>query len=224
MNRREILRYLGAATATPELERMIGQAEQIVAQAATPRHVARRFPLSVEREGVTLGGTWLPSTTLAAHLKGCQEAFLTAFTLGPGVDGMIRRYELTDMALASVLQACAAAYTEEQADKAQEEIEKYAREHGLYLRPRYSPGYGDFPLSCQQFLFDALEASKKIGVTLTANYLMLPMKSITGVVGLSPDPSLCHIGKCMVCSAENCPFRQAAEKGSTENKKEETHE
>ena len=133
---------------------------------------------------------------------------MTAFTLGPGIDALIKRFELMEMPLVPVLQACAAAYTEEQADLAQGGIAQYAQECGLYLRPRYSPGYGDLPLASQRFLFNALQISKKIGVTLTENCLMLPMKSITGIVGLSPDPSLCHVGKCMACAAENCPFRQ----------------
>lgn len=211
MDRKEVLRYLGASENVPQLEMMIDRAEAEIMRAASPRYIEGRFSLTVEQEGVTLGGTFLPSKTLAAHLKGCQEAFLVAFTLGPGVDTLIRRFELTEMPLVPVLQAYAAAYTEEQADFAQRGMEQYAAERGLYLRPRYSPGYGDFPLSSQRFLFDALQVSKKIGITLTDNYLMLPMKSITGVVGVSPDPSLCHVGKCMTCSAINCPFRKEPE-------------
>lgn len=211
MDRQEILRYLGAPKSNPQLDQMIDRAESEIEAAASPRHVWGLYSLSVEREGVVLGGTYLASKTLAAHLKGCQEAFLVAFTLGPKVDALIKRFELTEMPMVPVLQACAAVYTEEQADKAQEELEQYAKEKGYYLRPRYSPGYGDFALSNQKFLFDALQVSKKIGITLTENYLMLPMKSITGVVGLSPDPSLCHVGRCMSCSAENCPFRKITE-------------
>lgn len=211
MNQKEILRYLGASCREPRLEGMIGQAWEKVVRAASPRYVSGRFSLVVERGGVTLGGTYLSSFTLADHLRGCKEAFLTAFTLGPGVDALIKRCELTDMPLVPVLQACAAVYTEEQADAAQEDIRTYARYRSLYLRPRYSPGYGDFPLSCQRFLFEALQVSKKIGITLTESCLMLPMKSITGVVGLSPDPSLCHVGRCMACASENCPFRRTDE-------------
>ena len=210
MDRNEIFRYLGGAPDTPQLEAMISRAEREVVQSATPRYVEGHFSLSTGQEGVTIGSAYLPSKTLAAHLAGCQEVFLVAFTLGPGVDTLIKRYELTELSLVPVLQACAAVYTEEQADKAQSGLEQYAKDRGLYLRPRYSPGYGDFPLSCQRFLFDALQVSKKIGITLTDNYFMLPMKSITGVVGLSPDPSLCHVGKCMSCSAQRCPFRRDA--------------
>lgn len=78
----------------------------------------------------------------------------------------------------------------------------------MYLRPRFSPGYGDFRLSCQQFFFDALEISKRIGVYLTESFLMVPFKSITAVIGISRDPSQCHINKCMACPANNCPFRR----------------
>lgn len=211
MEKKEILRYLGAGKSNPQLDQLIQRAESEIIQAATPRYVSGKFPLSVTDDGAVVGGTYLSSRTLAAHLNGCQEAFLVAFTLGPGVDALIKRYELVEMSLVPVLQACAAVYTEEQADAAQGDLEEYAREQGLFLRPRYSPGYGDLPLSTQRFLFDALQVSKRIGVTLTDTFLMLPMKSITGIVGLSPDPSLCHVGKCMSCSAENCPFRKAAE-------------
>lgn len=211
MDRREILRYLGCGQPDQALEALIGRAEKEILQAARPRYVEGRFPLAVEEDGVLLGGERIPSRDLADHLRGCQEAFLVAFTLGPGVDALIRRCELTEMPLVPVLQACAAAYTEEQADAAQAGIEGYARQRGLYLRPRFSPGYGDFPLSCQRFLFRALAVEKRIGVTLTENCLMLPMKSITGVVGLSGDPSLCHTDRCMGCSMASCPFRRGVQ-------------
>ena len=119
MEKQAIYRYLGGAASEPQLDGMIARAEAEVKRAAAPRYVDGRFPLSVAAEGVTIGGTYLASKTLASHLRGCQEAFLTAFTLGPGIDALIKRYELMEMPLVPVLQACAAAYTEEQADLAQ---------------------------------------------------------------------------------------------------------
>ena len=87
-----------------------------------------------------------------------------------------------------VLQACAAAYTEEQADLAQGGIAQYAQERGLYLRPRYSPGYGDLPLASQRFLFDVLQISKKIGVTLTGKLPDAPHEVHHGDCGAFPRP------------------------------------
>lgn len=210
LDRQEILRYMGASGSGDALEAMISRAEEEVKQAAKPRHVFRRIPLTVDLPGgsVTLAGTRIESRDLAQHLRGCREGFLFACTLGPAVDTLVKRYTLLEPAMMPVVQAAAAAYTEFCADEAQRELEDYAAEHSLYLRPRYSPGYGDFSLSCQRFLFDALEITKKIGVALTEGFMMIPFKSVTAVIGLSDDPSLCHVNKCMTCTAINCPFRK----------------
>lgn len=208
LDKKEILRYMGASHSNDTLDAMISRAQKETEAAARPRHTYRLVDLRTEDSAVILGGTRIESTTLAQHLAGCRQAFLFACTLGPGVDTLIKRFSIAEMPMVPVLQACSAAYIEACADQAQLELERYAETHGLYLRPRYSPGYGDFPLSCQQFLFAALEIPKKLGVSLTENYLMVPFKSITAVVGLSSDPSLCHVHKCMTCLSKNCPFRK----------------
>lgn len=209
MDRSEILRYLGTSgSGETVLNEMIERAEREIERAAAPKHLSRKFSIVVGENSVKIGGTELISRNLAEHLQGCKEAFLFALTLGAGVDTLIRRYTVSEMPFVPVLQACAAAYTEQSADEAQRELEKYAAERGLYLRPRYSPGYGDFSLESQKFFFAALDISKKIGVSLTESFLMIPFKSITAVIGLSSDPSLCHVGKCMTCTALNCPFRK----------------
>ena len=208
MKKQEILRYLGASADTDQLDDLIRKAEELIISSAHPRHIFRRFPIAVSKKKVTINQTEIFSQDLAAHLRGCSEAFLFALTLGTEVDTLIRRCTVTDMPLVPVLQACAAAYTEECADLAQQELERIAAEDSLYLRPRYSPGYGDFDLSNQKFLFGALDVTKGIGVTLTKDFLMIPFKSITAVIGLSPDQSLCHIGKCMTCTMTDCPFRK----------------
>ena len=208
MNKQEILRYLGASADTDQLDDLISGAEEKIKSCAHPRHVFRRFPISVEENSVTIGSRSLFSRDLANHLRGCSEAFLFALTLGTEIDFLIRRSTISEMPLVPVLQACAAAYTEECADRAQQELERIALEDSLYLRPRYSPGYGDFDLSNQKLFFDFLDITKRIGVTLTEDCLMIPFKSITAIIGLSHDPSLCHIGKCMTCKLTDCPFRK----------------
>ena len=208
MKKREILRYLGASTDTDQLDELIERAEKKIRSAARPRHIFRRFPISAAEGSVIISRTEISSQNLAAHLRNCKEAFLLALTLGTEVDSLIRRCTVTDMPLVPVLQACAAAYTEECADLVQQELQQIASADGLYLRPRYSPGYGDFELSNQKFLFSALDITKSIGITLTEDCLMIPFKSITAIIGISPDPSLCHIGKCMTCKMTDCPFRK----------------
>lgn len=208
LDKQEILRYLGAGHCSETLEAMITRAQKEIATAARPRHAYRLVSLEIQGAVVILEGTVIKSWNLAQHLAGCVQAFLFACTLGPGVDQLIKRYTIIEMPLVPVLQAVSTAYIEAYADQAQQEMEEYAQGKSLYLRPRYSPGYGDFSLSCQRLLFAALEITKKLGVSLTDDFLMVPYKSITSVVGLSPDPSRCHIHHCMDCFAKNCPFRK----------------
>lgn len=208
INRKEILRYLGASGCGEALNAMIDRAESEVMAASRPKHVYRHVTISHDLSQVFIESICADSKDLAAHLRGCTEGFLFACTLGVGVDSLVKRYSFTDVPMLPVIQATAAAYIEYYADTAQRELEEYVRGRKLYLRPRYSPGYGDFPLSWQKNFFNLLEIPKKIGVTLTDSFMMVPFKSITAVIGLSADPSLCHIGKCMTCSAKNCPFRK----------------
>lgn len=87
-------------------------------------------------------------------------------------------------------------------------MEKEYLEKGLYLRPRFSPGYGDFPLSAQKEILDGLEAGKRIGITLTEGYLMMPSKSVTAVIGVSRTPAACTIEGCEACGKKDCAFRR----------------
>ena len=50
--------------------------------------------------------------------------------------------------------------------------------------PRFSPGYGDVPLSVQPAFLDRLDAGRQLGIRLTESFLMIPGKSITAIAGI----------------------------------------
>lgn len=80
-------------------------------------------------------------------MKGCQEAVMLGATLGTGVDILMRRASLTDMAKAVVLQACAAAMLEEYLDERQDQIAEELLKEGNTCAPGSVRGMGIFPLS-----------------------------------------------------------------------------
>ena len=49
------------------------------------------------------------------------------------------------------------------------------------LMPRRSPGYGDLPLSLSRTILDALDAPRRIGVSITDSNLLVPSKSVTAI-------------------------------------------
>jgi len=88
------------------------------------------------------------------------------------------------------------------------ELIALAKEKGLYLRPRYSPGYGDFPLTYQKEILELLNAQRRIGLTRTESNMLVPTKSVTAIIGFTTEETSCHVAKCMTCQAKNCPFRK----------------
>ncbi len=88
------------------------------------------------------------------------------------------------MAKASFLNAIGAAAVENVCDRLNEELRQLAADEGKSLRPRYSPGYGDYNLENQRGIFDLLTPSKHIGLTLKDNLIMVPEKSVTALIGI----------------------------------------
>ena len=211
-DRKEIFRYLGYRGREPET----GVAEAADSCAAAlqtvvePRHVRRVFPLEwVSADRFRIEGMDVVSRNLSRNLRGCSEVCLMAATLGLGPDRLVQRAEaMGKMSRAVILQAAAAAMIEAYCDDVNEEIRREAAPKGLFLRPRFSPGYGDFSLEHQTELFRILEVQKKIGVTLTGSLLMMPSKSVTAVIGLSKENTHCMVQGCEVCGKQDCSFRR----------------
>ena len=125
----------------------------------------------------------LHSRDLARNLTGCKQVALLAATIGPQVDGLIRRHSSLDPVYASILQATGAMFIEELVDLVNDEIKKIAAAQGLKTKPRYSPGFGDVPLQVQKDFFRLLPCTR-IGLTLMDTLIMAPEKSVTAFVGL----------------------------------------
>jgi len=82
-----------------------------------------------------------------------------------------------------------------------------AKEKEYHPRPRFSAGYGDFPLETQGRFFAELDCARKIGLSLTDSFLMTPTKSVTAVVGLSKIDKEEKAG-CAVCEKTDCAMRR----------------
>ena len=208
---KEAVRYLGYgrhAIDERTLE-LIQDSFRELDQVADARFVYRIFEIIEQNENeLTIGNSKIQSKNLAKNLKGCKQVIIFGATLGTGVDLLMKRYSVSDMTKAVVLQACAAAVLEEYCDNIQKEMAKEL-DAGLYLRPRFSPGYGDFSILHQKELLQMLEAPKKIGLTLTEGYMLTPTKSVTALLGISKDAKECDIKGCEACTKEDCIYRRS---------------
>ena len=219
----QVLRYLGVSGQAFEREdTAVMQLKQEALQILTgldativPKTLHRVFPL---RRDAAHGGFALlnaedaPVLTLSGHLvttmlQDCSHAALLLCTLGLPFDGLLRTQQARGMAKAALLDACGSVLVEEACDRAEDTL--CAQYPGLYLTDRFSPGYGDLPLSLQPLLLHALDANRQAGVYLTDSCLMNPSKTVTAIVGLSKLPQGAKIRGCGFCSLrESCTFRK----------------
>ena len=202
---REVLRYLGNAAPDARLTALIASVEAELRREVRPRGVRRRLNIAIEESGMTVEGFRFASRALSQNLRGCKEACFAAATLGAEADRRLRRYAAVDLPRAAVWQAACAAYLEEYLDEMENALR--AEAPGLYLRPRFSPGYGDLDISNQQAMFALLGLEKRLGLSLTPAWMMLPEKSVTAIIGLSAQPCRAA-GGCAGCAKTDCPSRR----------------
>ena len=203
---RDAVRYLGFGKTEPDaatrdlLEQVWGELQPVL----TRRACYVRVPVDFPEEDVTdLDGYRVESHSLAVNLRGCREAYLFAATIGVEADRRIARLGRISAARAMAADALASASAEAWCAR----VNALLPADGLYLRPRFSPGYGDVALSHQAFFLQRLDAARQIGLMLTAGGMLAPVKSVTAVVGLGPSPVRCGHTGCAVCEAADCPYR-----------------
>lgn len=210
LNIDEVLRYMGCPPdrADPATRALAEDCAAQVLQTVTPRWTYRVFDLDFEEGGVRMGGLLLPGEDLRTHLKGCERAALFCATLGAGADALIRRAESGDMARALALDCAAAAAVEEVCD--QIELELQALFPGCSFPFRYSPGYGDLPLTLQGDLLALLDAPRRVGLTASASNILLPRKSVTAILGVAQSPIERKSRSCLGCPAhDSCQYRKS---------------
>lgn len=143
------------------------------------------------------------------HLTGCDRAILLAVTLGPGVDAQIRRAGVGDIAAGVASDALGSALAEQMADAAEAELRNAAAGQGCYLTGRYSPGYGDWPITVQPLVAAALDTARRAGLCVTDTNLMTPRKSVTALLGVSEHPVKGHLAGCGHCVLRTrCEYRK----------------
>ena len=211
LNTDEILRYMGCppkradAGLRAQVEDCAGELLGVV----RPRWRERTVELSFEAGGVRLeNGLLLPGEDLKRHLAGCGRAAVFCATLGAETDALIRRAERLDMGRALALDCCASAAVEEICDRIEEEL--HSKFPGCSFPFRYSPGYGDLPLSVQGPLLDLLDAPRRVGLCASASHILTPRKSVTAILGVAQGEIAQQKRSCLGCPAQgSCQYRKA---------------
>jgi len=209
----EVLRYLrmGGKAADERISALIGELTETFAANSVPKNVYGIWNCAINPteapNAVIIEGMTVKSESLARHITGCRRAVLLAATLGIGADTLLRRYSVQDMEKAVIAEAVCTAMIETYCDEIEDEIRQRPAVGGLCPTTRFSPGYGDFDIVHQKDIVRLLNCDRRIGLTLTGGYMLVPSKSVTAVIGFSEE-RVHNEGKCGKCAEKSCEFRE----------------
>ncbi len=210
----EAARYMGVKGEPDDtVRKLIGQADETARKNIAPKYVYRVSSTEPFGNGVRLAelGLILTGSDIKKHLSGCGKAVVFAATLSSQADKLIRQAGVSDVADALAMDCVCSALIEQVCDKAEEEIFREVK--AAYRTWRFSPGYGDLPIDLQEDLLKALNAQRRIGLTVTAENIMMPSKSVTAVIGISDIPVADKPHKCEVCNMRGkCSFSAGCQK------------
>ncbi len=156
-----------------------------------------------EEDIVIIDGVRFSSRVLRRNLDPVERVFPFVITVGIDLEKRagecgdpLRQYyleSLADMALGKVAQSLES---------------RLKSRHGLSQLSSMSPGsLEDWPITEQKLLFSLFEdAAKPLGVRLTEHMLMVPRKSVSGIM----FPTEASFQSCQLCPRKDCPGRRAA--------------
>lgn len=159
-------------------------------------------------------GLMLEGESIRRHLAGCCRIVLMTVTVGGSIEESVTvSFADGRYAYSVLLDAAATQAVEQTADAMEKEVGRLAERMGLVPRWRFSPGYGDWPLTAQRDIA-RYAGCEKIGVALTESLMLMPRKSVTAVVGLGVKAEDCEKKEhnCSECSKLDCPARRAVNK------------
>lgn len=131
------------------------------------------------------------------NIKELESIFIITCSIGEEVEKQIWKYFNSGNSLEGyILDKMASELVELSADYLQNLIEKNFFEQQVGISNRYSPGYCGWSVSEQQKLFSLLPENF-CGIKLTESSLMIPIKSISGIIAagklITKTDYLCEI-------------------------------
>lgn len=206
-NIKEALRYLGYGANEPDQKtrELLLECENELREVIKPIFTYKVFDY---KDGKIQNSTYqLEGESIKNHLANCEKVILMCATLSSGVDNLIRKRQIGNMAKAVMIDSMASAIIEQVCDRAEEimlaEFTDY--EHTW----RFGLGYGDFPLSGQKKFLELLDAPKRVGVCVNDGMMLTPTKSVTCVIGLGHNLKVSSVRSCDFCDfRDKCQFRK----------------
>ncbi len=160
---------------------------------------------------ITIPGiTFHPGKIIGKMLRHSESYALFLVTAGPEPEKLARKLlDEGNYLEGYIVDLVASSIVESAADYLEEQVRIMAKEQGMQISKRYSPGYCDWNVAEQEKLFRLFPA-KCCGISLSESSLMNPVKSASGIIGLGSHVTYRDY-TCEICPMLNCQFRKTKE-------------
>ena len=136
-------------------------------------------------------------------MKDADKYAVFTATIGIEFDQFIKKLKDEDDILrVFVADAVGSVLAEATVSYLMHKLEGIAMKENMKISNNYSPGYCDWFLAEQKKLF-SLFPEGSTHITLTDSSLMLPVKSVSGIVAMGKNVKRREYG-CDICKMENC--------------------
>lgn len=158
----------------------------------------------VDKEHVKVGETILHPGRIITHaMKEADYYAIFTATAGSGFEDYCHKLkEEDDMVKNFIADALGSVIADATVTWLMHKLEKQAMAQGMKISNNYSPGYCDWLLIDQRKLFSIFPENIS-GISLTDSCLMLPVKSVSGIVAVGKEvkkrPYGCDICKMVTC-------------------------
>ena len=144
---------------------------------------------------------------IGRQLRGAEAYAFFICTAGTKYEAWQQRLkEQEDMVRVFIADAMGSVIAEKCADRMEEHLQQSIDKLGWHHTNRFSPGYCGWHVSEQQLLFP-LFAGQTCGVRLTDSSLMVPIKSVSGLIGVGKEVRRLDY-TCGLCEMHQCYKRR----------------
>ena len=182
----EVLRYLEyhGQDMDDNLRTQIDICVDRINKAAKPKYITKEYELEKPGE-FPAELSFLTGNDIKKHIEGCNKLILFAATLGADVEKAIRVASVKNVSDSVIMDSCASTLME--AVCATIDTRLRLENENKFFTFRFSPGYGDLPITVQKKFSVLLDTSRKIGINVSDSGIMIPRKSVTAIIGVSDE-------------------------------------
>jgi hypothetical protein len=209
ISKEKITQHFGYSSSPPKklekaTEEMLNRAKDLF----SPRgvYVLRRIIHFPEKVVLIPDRITFNTVRISHYLTCCDEIAVYLVTIGDDLEEEVSKLMVKgDFLSGLILDAIGSEATERAADCLQELIKSSQKERRGVTPLRFGPGYCDWRLSDQSSIFKAINSlSLNLGVKLTKNYMMIPRKSTSGIIGVGDAENIMsQPTPCQLCTKKD---------------------